>query len=152
MNSVIRAHLVYGFVIVVFRLTGRRSLSSITIFDFVLLLIISETIQAALTDMDNSLTNSYLLILTFLMANVGLSLVKERFPRVESVIEGDPVVIVEHGRPLLERMAKFRVDMEDVLRAGRETQGLERLDQIKYAVLERGGGISIIPQGRSGGP
>lgn len=145
MDSVIRALVLYAFVMIVLRLTGRRSLASLTIFDFVMILIISETTESALTDGDNSLTNAFLLILTLLGANVALSEVKERFPRLERVIDGDPVVIVENGCLIEDRMAKLRIDRDDVLRAARETQGLERLEQIKYAVVERGGGISIIP-------
>ncbi len=146
MESVIRALLVYGFVLLVLRLTGRRSLGSMTAFDFVMLLIISETTQSAMTDMDNSLTNSFLLILTFVATNIFLSLVKERFPRLDKIIDGEPVLLVEHGRPIEHRLRKARVGLDDVMRSARETQGLERLDQVKYAVLESSGHISIIPQ------
>lgn len=61
-------------------------------------------------------------------------------------IDGVPLVIVENGKPLKDLMNKARVDDEDVLVAAREHHGLERMDQIKYAVLERSGGISIIPK------
>lgn len=59
-------------------------------------------------------------------------------------------MIVEEGRPLKDRMAKARVDEDDILTAARQLQGLERMDQIKYAVLERSGGISIIPNQEKG--
>lgn len=146
MESVIRALLVYGFVLMVLRFTGRRSLGSMTPFDFVMLLIISETTQSAMTDMDNSLTNSFLLILTFVATNIFLSLVKEQFPRLEKLIDGEPVLLVENGRPIEHRLRKTRVGLDDVMRSARETQGLERLEQVKYAVLESTGHISIIPQ------
>ena len=74
---------------------------------------------------------------------------KRRSPRIEKLLEDEPLIIVEDGRPLLERMKKVRVDEEDVLIAARILQGLERMDQIKYAVLERNGGISIIPKQES---
>jgi uncharacterized membrane protein YcaP (DUF421 family) len=61
------------------------------------------------------------------------------------VSEGAPLVIVDHGKPLIKRMEKSKVDTEDVLEAARELHGLERLSQIKYAVLERDGTISIVP-------
>jgi uncharacterized membrane protein YcaP (DUF421 family) len=79
-------------------------------------------------------------------SDIGLALLKERSPLVEKLIDGVPLVIVEDGRLLEGRMRWARVDEDDVLTAARETQGLERLDQIKYAVLERSGGISIIPR------
>ncbi len=74
------------------------------------------------------------------------SLWKQRSPQVEKLLDGVPLVIVEDGRPLKERMAKSRVDEDDVLTAACKLQGLERMEQIKYAVLERSGGISIIPK------
>lgn len=82
--------------------------------------------------------------------DIALSLWKQRSPQVEKFLDGVPLVIVEEGRPLKDRMAKARVDEDDVLTAARELQGLERMDQIKYAVLERSGGISIIPKQSKG--
>lgn len=61
-----------------------------------------------------------------------------------------PLVIVEDGKPLKDRMDKARVDEDDVLTAARELQGLARMEQIKYAVLKRSGGISIIPAADAG--
>jgi uncharacterized membrane protein YcaP (DUF421 family) len=75
MDSVLRALVVYGFVWMIFRLSGKRSLSQITTFDFVLLLIISETTQEALIAGNHSMTNAFLLIVTFFVAEIGLSLV-----------------------------------------------------------------------------
>lgn len=74
---------------------------------------------------------------------------KQRSPQLEKLVEGVPLVIVENGKPLKERMHKARVDESHILVAARTLQGLERMDQIKYAVLERSGGISIIPKQRS---
>lgn len=153
MDSVIRAAVTYVFVWLVFRVAGKRSLAETTTFDFVLLLIISETTQAALLDHDNSLTNSFLLILTMVGIDVGLSWWKQRWRRLEKLLDGVPLVILADGIPIKDRMDRARVDEGDVLAAARQLQGLERLDQIKYAVLERNGGITVIPRepGPSGG-
>lgn len=147
MGSVIRVFVIYLFLLLIFRVAGRRTLSEMTSFDFVLLLIIPELTQEALLDNDHSLTNAMVMIVTLIGIDIGLSLLKQRAPSLEKWIEGVPLVIVEHGRPLKERMRKARVDETDVLTAARELQGLERMGQIKYAVLERSGGISIIPRG-----
>jgi uncharacterized membrane protein YcaP (DUF421 family) len=77
--------------------------------------------------------------------DIGLSLLKLRLPWTEKLLEGLPVVLVEGGRPLRDRMWQQRIDESDVLAAARKLHGLERMDQIKYAVLESSGGISIIP-------
>lgn len=145
MESVIRAAAIYGLLLVVFRFTGNRSLGQITTFDFILLLIISEAIQNGMVGNDYSVTNAVLLVLTLVILDVGLSLLKSRLPVMEKWLDGVPIVIVDHGRPLVERMQRSRVDVSDVLTAARKLHGLERMAQIKYAVLERSGDISIIP-------
>jgi uncharacterized membrane protein YcaP (DUF421 family) len=154
MESVVRAIAIYGILLVLFRMIGKRSLGQITTFDFVLLLIISEAIQNGMVGENYSLTNAIVVVLTLVIIDVGLSLLKGRAPGVEKWLEGVPLVIVEHGRPLLDRMKKARVDESDVLSFARRLHGLERMEQIKYAVLERSGDISIIPwdQPASGGP
>lgn len=146
MEPVIRGAATYLFVWVIFRIAGKRSLAQITTFDLVLLLIISETTQAALVGKDNSLTNSFLLILTMVGVDIALSIVKQRSERFERWMDGVPLVILVDGIPILERMQMARLDVGDILAAARELQGLERLDQIKYAVLERNGGITVIPR------
>lgn len=146
MGAVLRAVAVYVFLFILFRVAGKRSLAQITTFDFILLLIISEATQNAMIGDDYSLTNGFLVILTLVGIDIALSLWKQRSPQVEKLLDGVPLVIVEDGRPLKERMAKSRVDEDDVLTAALELQGLERMEQIKYAVLKRSGGISIIPK------
>jgi uncharacterized membrane protein YcaP (DUF421 family) len=145
-DSVARAAVTYGLLLLVFRVAGKRSLAQITTFDFIVLLIISESIQGALNDQDDSLTNGFLVVATLMGLDIVLSFLKQRFRALDRWIDDMPLVLVEDGRPLLDRMRKVRVDVDDVLAAGRELQGLERMDQIKYAVLERNGGISIIPK------
>ena len=146
MDSVMRAVAVYVFLLVLFRVAGKRSLAEITSFDFVLLLVFSEAIQQALIDDDNSLTNGFLVILTLVTMNIALTLWKQRSPRLDRLLDDVPLIVVEDGRPLKDRMNKARIDETDVMQAARQLQGLERMDQIKYAVLERSGGISIIPK------
>ena len=149
MDAVLRATAIYFFLLLIFRLSGKRSIAQITTFDLILLLIISEATQQALLGQDFSLTNAFLVIVTLVGIDIGLSLLKQRSPRIEKILEDEPLIIVEEGRPLLNRMKKVRVDEADVLIAARILQGLERMDQIKYAVLERNGGISIIPKQES---
>jgi len=149
MESVIRAACIYGALLMLFRLTGNRSLGQISTFDFVLLLIISEAIQNGMVGNNYSLTNAFVLVITLVLIDFVLSLVKQRSRTVDKWLEGMPVVIVEHGRPLRERMDRARVADDDVLTAARLLHGLERMDQVKYAVLERSGEISIIPRDKA---
>ena len=145
MDAVLRSVVVYGVLLLLFRVAGRRTLAEITTFDFVLLLIIGEATQQALLGDDFSITNAVIIIATLLFIDVVLSIVKSRAPWMEKYLDGVPTIIVENGRCLKDRMAKARVDEDDILEAARRLQGIERLDQIKYAVIEINGGITIIP-------
>jgi uncharacterized membrane protein YcaP (DUF421 family) len=145
MEPVLRATAVYVIVWLIFRVAGRRTFAEMTSFDFVLLLIVGDSAQQALLGNDFSITNATIVVITLVGIDIALSLVKQASPAVERVIDGLPIVIVDHGRQLDERMRRARVDVDDVLDEARKLQGLERLDQVKYAVLERNGGISIIP-------
>jgi uncharacterized membrane protein YcaP (DUF421 family) len=132
--------------LVVLRLAGKRTLAQITAFDFVLLLIISEATQQAMIGDDNSMINAAIVVTTLVGLNVLMSLVKQRSKLVERLLEDLPLVIIADGKPLKQQMDKARVDMDDVLDAARESHGFEDLSQIKHAIVERSGKISIIPR------
>ena len=148
MDAVLRATAMYLLLLMVFRVSGRRMLAELTTFDFVLLLIIGEATQQALLGEDFSFINAMLVIVTLVTLEIVLSLLKGWAPFLGKLLDGTPMIVVDHGRPLRERMHKARIDEEDILEAARRLQGIERLDQIKYAVLEVSGGISVIPNDR----
>ncbi|MEX2220262.1 MAG: YetF domain-containing protein [Candidatus Rokuibacteriota bacterium] len=145
MDSVLRAGAMYLVLLVVFRIVGKRTLAQITPFDMVLLLIIAESTQQALVGPDFSIVNAVLVIVTLVGIDIGLSRWRHHSRRVEKILDDMPVVLVDRGRPLQPRMDRERVDVSDILEAARLQQGLERMDQVKYAVLETNGEISIIP-------
>lgn len=150
MDAVLRGVAIYVVLLILFRINGKRALGQVTTFDFVLLLIIAETTQQALLGDDFSLTNAFLLILTLVGLDLGLSLLKRRWKNLDLYLEGAPLVIVENGRPIKEYLDRARLDEEDILHAARDLQGLESMNQIKYAVLERNGDITIIPKKGAG--
>lgn len=145
MNPVLRGVAIYLFILLLFRIMGKRSLSEATTFDLVLLLIISEVTQQALVGHDYSLTGSFILIVTLITTDLIFSLLKENFTLFGKVTEGLPLVIVNEGKPLLRRMKKSKVSEDDILEAARTMFGLERMKDIKYAILEKGGDITIVP-------
>ena len=146
MDSVLRALAVYIVLLFILRLAGSRTLAEITTFDFVLILIISEAIQQALIDDDNSMINSFLLVTTLVGLNVLMSLLKQRSQRVERILDGTPLLLVERGKIHADRMQRERVDEADVLEAARELQGISSLGDIDYAVLEKNGQVTVIPK------
>lgn len=149
MDAVLRATALYGGLLIIMRISGKRSLAQITTFDFILLLIISEATQQAMIGEDFSLTNAFLVIITLITLDLGLSLLTFRWGLLSRLVNGVPLVIVANGQPIRDRLNRVRLSEDDILEEARKAQGIERMDQIKYAVLEKSGGISIIPAHRS---
>lgn len=145
-SIVIRAAIIYLFVFVILRLSGKRTLGQMTTFDLVLLLIISEATQQALLSDDKSLTGGMMAITTLVFLDIIVSLISHRFRSADKIINSVPLIILKDGKPILDRMEKERISQEEVLEAARIMQGLESLDQVKYAILEVDGSISIIPK------
>jgi len=144
-ESILRAAFIYLFLLVVLRFSGRRTLATLTTFDFVLLLILGESTQQALLGEDYSLTNAAIVILTLVGLDILFTLIKRRSPLLDRWIDSAPLLLMIDGQPIAEAMRRSRVDVQEVLAAARQTRGLERLDQIRYAILESSGKISIIP-------
>lgn len=146
METVLRAASMYLLLMVVFKIAGRRTLMEMTSFDLILLLIISEATQQALLGDDFSVTGAGLTIVTLIVIDILFGVMKTRFPRMERLIDGSSLILVEEGKLLRRRAKRAGVDEEDILQSARSSQGLERLDQIKFAILEKTGKISIIPK------
>lgn len=151
MDTILRAAAVYIAVLLLLRLAGRRTVAEMTPFDLVMLLIIGDATQQAILGNDFSMTTAFLVVATLIVIDVGLSIAKRRVRFVAKLLEGVPMVVVENGNPLRDRMRRARISLEDVMQSARESHGLERLDQIKFAVLEISGGISIVPRERAAG-
>ena len=146
MDAIIRGLVVYFFLFVIFRVAGKRTLAEMSSFDLVLLLIISETTQQAMIDNDHSMTHGLLLIVTLVGATVALSWIRERSRTAEKWLDDVPLIIMENGRLHRDRMLKVRVDEADIMAAARKMWGLERLDEVKYAIVENNGEITVIPK------
>jgi uncharacterized membrane protein YcaP (DUF421 family) len=146
MEIVLRAAAMYLILLLIFRLSGKRTLSEADTFDFLMLLIISETTQQAMIRQDSSFTNALILVVTLVFLTIVLSHLKQWSPRISSAIDDEPIVVLAHGKLFDKRCDKLRVDEADIIEAARENLGLERLEQIKFAVVERNGSISIIAE------
>ena len=146
MNPVFRAALMFAVLWVVFRIGGRRTLAEITTFDFILLLIIGDATQQALIGDDYSITTSALVVVTLLLLDLLMGRLAISGDGMRRLIESAPVVVVEDGKPLDRALRAEGVDLEEVMMAARDKHGLQTLDDIKFAIVERHGGISIIPK------
>jgi uncharacterized membrane protein YcaP (DUF421 family) len=145
MDSVLKAVVVFFVLWAIIRVSGRRTLGEMTAFDFVLFLIIGGSTQRAITGEDYSLTNALILVATFVALDIALSLVELKSPFMRRVLSATPTILVDNGHLLAGRMRRARVTEENILEAARRLQGIERMDQIKFAILESSGDISIVP-------
>ncbi|MBW3650670.1 MAG: DUF421 domain-containing protein [Actinobacteria bacterium] len=146
MDAVTRAAAVYLFLVLILRIAGKRTLHQVTTFDIVLLLVISEATQQALLGEDFSITAAFLVITTLVGIDIVMSFLGNRWRLVDHILGSRPELIVDHGTVLKDRLHRHRMEESEILEAARELQGLERLADIKFAVLERSGSITIIPE------
>jgi uncharacterized membrane protein YcaP (DUF421 family) len=145
-DAVLRAVAIFVVLMLLFRLTGKRTLSQATTFDFVLLLIVGEATQQALLGEDFSITMAAIVIATLIALDRLADYLGYRLPWFDRLIDSVAVILVDDGKLLKERMAKAHVSEEEILTFARRAHGVESMDQVKYAVLEKSGGISIVPR------
>jgi uncharacterized membrane protein YcaP (DUF421 family) len=146
MDAVLRGVAVYFVLLLVTRLSGRRTMAQVTPFDFVLLLIIAETTQQAPLGNDFSITNSVILITTLFVVDILLSYVKQWSSATATFLDGVPTVLISCGEPDLHAMRRARISLDDIMESARQTHGLRGLEEIDFAVLEVGGNTSIVPK------
>lgn len=146
MDMVLRAVAIYLVLMVVLKIAGRRALLQMTSFDLILLLIISEATQQALLGNDFSVTGAALTIITLVVVDILFGKLKKYVKGAENFIDGTPVVLVENGEMLPEKMREADISRADIMLSARNNQGIVDLAEIKFAILERNGHISIIPK------
>jgi uncharacterized membrane protein YcaP (DUF421 family) len=143
MDIVLRAIVVFGFLLVLTRIIGRRELSSLQPFDLILIIILGDAVQQGLTQDDYSLTGAFLAIGTIAVLQVLVSWVGFRFPRARPVLEGTPIVVVENGDVIERNARRERLSVDEIREAAR-LQGIGQLSEVRWAVLETNGQISFV--------
>lgn len=143
MDTVLRVAVVYLFVLVGLRVLGKREFGQLSPLELVSLLMIPEIVSQALTGSDYSLITGLTALSTLLVLVFFTSLLVQRFERVERVIAGEPTVLVHDGAFIAEAMNRMRVTPDEVFTEMHKS-GLERLQQVKWAVLEPDGSIAVL--------
>jgi uncharacterized membrane protein YcaP (DUF421 family) len=145
MDIVLRAAFAYVFILFLMRVVGRRELSSMEPSDLILLVVMGDLIQNGVTQSDYSVTGVVLATSTFGLLAVLTSYTVFRSRRAKRIIEGEPVILVQNGEAIDRNLKGERLTLDDVMEEARAQQ-LDSLDQVKWAVLESNGSISIIPK------
>jgi len=151
-EKILRSVVVYLFLLIAFRLTGKRQVGQLTPFDLVLLLLISNVVQNAVIGNDNSLGGGLLGAIAILLLNRLVVEITYRSKRLRRILEATPTILVHNGKVLHQNLDRERVTMDDLLAALRRN-GVADVMHVRVAVLEENGGISVIPHaGQSPGP
>jgi uncharacterized membrane protein YcaP (DUF421 family) len=148
MDLAIRSVVLYVFVFVLTRVVGRRELSSLQPFDLILLIVLGDSIQQGLTQDDYSVTGAIIVVGTIAVLQVATSYLSFRLPSLRPVLEGEPIVLVEDGKPIERNIHRERLSMEDLMEEARQQQ-IASLDEVQWAVLETSGTVSFIKKGDS---
>ena len=143
MDIVIRAALMFVFLFALLRLMGKRELGQMTPFELVVIIVMGDLIQQAVTQVDTSLTGAVLAVSTFAFLGVLLSWITWRFPSTQRVLEGEPRVIVRHGTIDRAALARDRMTVDEV-EAEMRMAGIASLSMVAWAILETTGKISFI--------
>src|ERR1051325_5466618 len=143
MDIVLRAIALYAFMIFLMRVIGRRELSSMTPFDLVLLIILGDAVQQGLTQDDYSVTGAVIAVATIATLQVATSYLSFRSQRARTILEGDPIVLVERGEIIEKNLKRERMTSDEIAEEMRQQQ-IESLDDVKWGILESNGSISFI--------
>ncbi|MBV8809893.1 MAG: DUF421 domain-containing protein [Acidobacteriaceae bacterium] len=143
MAAVLRAIWGYCFLVLIVRTAGRRPGKQITPFEFVFIFFAGGVTLTSMVGNDPSLINAVTIIITIAVTHFLIAWIRHRWPAIGLIIDGTPLVLLQKGEWQVETMRRMRIKDDDVMAMARDN-GLERLDQIEYAILERNGEISII--------
>ena len=144
----IRTLAVYLVVLVGLRISGKREIGQMTVFDLVVLLLIANAVQNAMVGPDTSLIGGILAAVVLLLVNAMVARLRLRWPRLRRWVEGTPTLLVLHGEVIPQHMRQEGIDEESLLTALRE-HGVAEMSGVEMAVLEIDGSISVVPVGET---
>ena len=142
---IVRCAAIYLVMIFGLRIFGKREVGQFTIFDLVLVLLIANAVQPAMTGPDSSLSGGLIIIATLLVLNLVVGQLRDRSALFRRLVQPHPTVVCQDGQWLLPALHREGVDLEDAEAAVRE-HGIEHVADVKLAVLETDGSISIVPK------
>ena len=148
-HFVLRAVVIYGMVMLLIRVSGKRAVGQFTPFDLVLLILIGNAVQNGLNGGDNSLTGAVILAGVLIALNFGVAFVTSRSRRAECWIEGVPVVLARNGRVFEDVLRRELVSLDDFHEALR-MNNMADVGDVSLALLETNGSISVVPKGDGG--
>jgi uncharacterized membrane protein YcaP (DUF421 family) len=141
----VRATAIYLAVLIALRLFGKREVGQFTLIDLVLIVLLANAVQPAMTGPDTSLTGGLVIIVTLILVNRLIAFARSRVPFVARLVESKPTELIRDGAWNLQALAHEELSVDDVMMALRE-HGLTEVSEVKLAVLEGDGSISVVPR------
>jgi uncharacterized membrane protein YcaP (DUF421 family) len=145
MDLVIRAVVVFFFIFVVTRVVGRRQLGELEPFDLILLVVLGDLVQQGITQSDESVTGTLIVISTIALLSFAVSWASFRFKVLRLLTEGEPIVLVHDGRTIERNMRRERITIADIHEQARRSQ-IASIAELEWAILENDGHISCLPR------
>jgi len=145
-DIVLRTIAVYLVIVVGLRLSGKREIGQMTVFDLVLLLLLANAVQNAMLGPDDSLFGGVIAAVVLLAINAAMARLRLRWPRLRRMVEGSPTLLVLRGKVIEEHLRREGLDQE-ILEAALREHGISDLEEVEMAVLEIDGSISVVPSG-----
>jgi len=140
----LRTAIIYVFLVVAIRISGKREVGQMSVLELVVILVISDAVQNSMVGENVSVWGGMVAVATLLVVDFALRAWSSRSHRVRRAIEGEPRLLIRDGKLLTNALRAEGVDADEVRSAVR-AHGLERVDQVALAVLETDGSISVIP-------
>ena len=141
----VRTAIVYCFLVLAIRLTGKRQVGQMSVLELVAILVISDAVQNSMVGENTTLWGGIVAVVTLLGLDLAIKAVAGRSRRLRNAVEGEPRLLVRDGR-LLERALREEKTEPDDVRAAVRGAGLTRVEEVRLAVLETDGRISVIPR------
>jgi uncharacterized membrane protein YcaP (DUF421 family) len=143
MDLALRSAVIFFFVFLLMRIVGRRELSSLEPFDLILLVVLGDSVQQAVTQDDYSVTGAFIVVSTIALLQVFLSYLNFRVPRLRPLLNGEPIVVVQDGKVIERNARRERLTLDDIAEAAR-LQSIASLEDVQWAVLETSGELTFI--------
>ena len=143
-NMIIKTFMLYLFIILAYRIMGKKEIGQLSIIDLIVSILIAELAAISIEQQESSILVSIIPISVLVIVEILFSYIGLKIPEIKKLLEGTPITIIKNGKLNFEEMRKLRYSLDDLISQLRE-QGIKSIEEVNYAVLENNGKLSIFP-------
>ena len=142
MTMVFKTFMLYAFIVLVYRIMGKKEVGKLSIIDLIVSILIAELAAISIEETDRSIFTSIIPIVVLVSIQLIVSFISIKSVKIRKIIDGNPIVIIKDGKLNFKEMTKLRYTLDDLFAQLRE-QGIKSIEEVNYAVLENNGKLSI---------